>query len=89
MTAESRVNQDSIQCVDLGLPLGLRHEGLQVQVLWIFHILMNTKQLINFSIMAKYRINKSNVLGSCPISVSPTSQYLCNFASSEVCKAFQ
>lgn len=41
MTAESRVDQHSIEPIDLGLPLRLRHEGPQVQVLWIFHILCN------------------------------------------------
>lgn len=47
MTAESRVDQHSIQSVDLRIPLGLRHEGPQVQELWIFHILETRKQQIN------------------------------------------
>lgn len=39
MTAESRVDQNSIQSIDLRFSLRLRHEGAQVQVFWIFHIL--------------------------------------------------
>lgn len=43
MAAESRVNQYSIQPVDLGFPLTLRHEGPQVQILGIFNILIKMK----------------------------------------------
>lgn len=43
MTAESRVDQNSIQSIDLRFSLGLRHEGAQVQVFWIFHILETKK----------------------------------------------
>lgn len=50
MTTESRVNQHSIQPIDLRLSLGLRHEGLQVQVFWIFHILMTKEQLVNIKL---------------------------------------
>lgn len=39
MTAESRVDQHSVQSINQGLPLGLRHKGPHVQVLWIFYIL--------------------------------------------------
>lgn len=46
MTAESRVDQYSMQPVDLRVPLGLRHEGPQVQTLRIFHILVTTQQLV-------------------------------------------
>lgn len=47
MTAEPRVDQHSEQSVELRISLRLRHEGLQVQILWIFHILVGNKQLIN------------------------------------------
>lgn len=47
VAAEPRVDEHSIQPVDQRLPLRLRREGPQVQVLWIFHILMTKPQLIN------------------------------------------
>lgn len=63
MTAESRVDQHSVQPVDLWLPLGLRHEGPQVQVLWIFHILMTTnKQLINIKLNVHLNSTKLHFL---------------------------
>lgn len=49
MTAESRVNQNSIQSVDLRFSLGLRHEGAQVQAFWIFHILETKKLPVNIN----------------------------------------
>lgn len=55
MTTESRVNQHSIQPVELGVPVGLRHEGPQIQMLQILHILMTTKQKIS-NITCKYPV---------------------------------
>lgn len=55
MTTQSRVNQHSIQPVELGLPVGLRHEGPQIQMLQILHILMTTKQK-NSNITCKYPV---------------------------------
>lgn len=88
MTAESRVDQHSIQPVDLGLPLGLRHEGPQIQVLRIFHILMTKKQLINIKLQSNIKINKSPKLWVLVIKSPHMSWYLCDFAPTEVCKAF-
>lgn len=56
VTAESRVDQYSIQPIDLGLSLGLRHEGPQVQVLWIFHILLTTEQLVNIKLQSNMHL---------------------------------
>lgn len=44
VAAETGVDQHSVQAVDLGLSLRLRHEGPQLQVLWIFNILVKTKK---------------------------------------------
>lgn len=93
MTAESRVDQHSIQSVDLGLPLGLRHEGPEVQVLWILHILMTKKQLINIKLQSNIYLIKTLNNGCCPMAISRIldlkSWYLRYFASTEVCKAFE
>lgn len=63
MTAESRVDQHSIQPVNLGLSLGLRHEGPQVQVLGVFHILVTKEKLINIKPHTiKYLLNSRPTL---------------------------
>lgn len=43
MAAESRVDQHRVQPINQGLPLGLRHKGPHVQVLWILYILLTKK----------------------------------------------
>lgn len=54
VTAESGMDQHGIQCVHLGLPLGLRHEGPQVQVLWIYDILWTKNTQIHFVIKSNH-----------------------------------
>lgn len=92
MTAEARVDQHSIQPIDLGLSLGLRHEGPQVQILQILHILTTTQKLLNdirpqsnLTVWQTVLSYHRHITDYC----STLAGYLCDFPSSEVRKALQ